>query len=150
MELIKWISVTNRYTKMYLDRMLAPLGLNSSQHMYIIKICEEPGITQDQLFGFFHINPSNITRSIIALEQQGFLQKKTNPKDKRTCCLYPTQKGTEVYSKIQLICDTWNQRLLSQLTEEEKLQFAMLLKRVGETAIEQVKLDLEEEKQGVL
>lgn len=149
MNLIKWISVTNRYTKMYLDRMLMPLGLNSSQHMYIIKICEEPGITQDQLFGFFHINPSNITRSLAALEQQGFLQKRINPKDKRTSCLYPTEKGIQVCGEIQAICDEWKERLLGQFTQEEQQQFLYVLSQVGQNAIEQVNSELEE-KQGAL
>lgn len=30
MKLIKWLSVADRYTKIYLDNMLAPLGINSS------------------------------------------------------------------------------------------------------------------------
>ena len=33
MNLIKWLSISDRHTKMYLDRSLAPLCLNSSQHM---------------------------------------------------------------------------------------------------------------------
>lgn len=143
MELMKWLSITNRYTKVYLDRMLAPLGLNSSQHMYIIRICKEPGITQDRFFSSFHINPSNITRSLAALEKQGFIEKEVNSKDKRTCCLYPTVKALEAYQKIQKICQTWNDKLLHQLTEQEKEQFANLLQRVGEAAVEQVNLALE-------
>ena len=33
METIKWLSIADRHTKMYLDKKLEPLGLNSSQHM---------------------------------------------------------------------------------------------------------------------
>ena len=31
METIKWLSIADRHTKMYLDKKLEPLGLNSSQ-----------------------------------------------------------------------------------------------------------------------
>lgn len=48
MILVKWLSIAERYSKIYLDRLLAPLGLNSSQHMYITVICQNPGITQEE------------------------------------------------------------------------------------------------------
>ncbi len=37
MKLIKWISVTDRYNKIHLDRMLAPFGLNSSQRIILFE-----------------------------------------------------------------------------------------------------------------
>ncbi len=143
MELLKWVSVTDRYTKMHLDRMLEPLGLNSSQHMYIVRICREPGITQDRFCQLFHINPSNITRSLAALEKQGFLEKRANEKDKRTCCLYPTEKAVKASERIQAICAEWNDRLLGGLSEQEREQFLQLLRRVGEAAVEQTRLEWE-------
>ena len=38
MKLLKWLSVADRFAKSYLDDQLAPLGINSSQHMYLLKI----------------------------------------------------------------------------------------------------------------
>lgn len=55
MELIKWLSVADRHAKMYLDHQLSPFHLNSSHHMYVVKICENPGITQDQFSVFIRI-----------------------------------------------------------------------------------------------
>ena len=49
MKLLKWLSVADRFAKSYLDERLAPLGLNSSQHMYLLKVCDQPGISQDSL-----------------------------------------------------------------------------------------------------
>ena len=143
MQFIKWISVTDRYNKIHLDRMLAPFGLNSSQHMYVLRICEVPGITQDKFNSFFYINPSNITRSVAALEKMGYLERRPNEKDKRTCCLYPTEKARAAYQPIREICEDWNQRITSGLTEEGRVQFMSLLERVGEAAVEQNRLELE-------
>ena len=89
MNLIKWLSISDRHTKMYLDRSLAPLCLNSSQHMYVLKICETPGVTQDQFIHFFYLHPSNVTRTLSALEKAGFLRRERNPEDQRTCRLFP-------------------------------------------------------------
>ena len=51
MKLIKWLSVSDRFTKMYLDQQLAPFGINSSQHMYITVICNHPVITGNKRTG---------------------------------------------------------------------------------------------------
>ena len=103
MLLVKWLGIADRYSKMYLDRVLAPLGINSSQHMYITIICRNPGITQEQFTEMTHLNPSNITRALNALIQAGFLKKETSREDKRRNCLYPTQKA---YAPNKIILDT--------------------------------------------
>lgn len=46
MKLLKWLSVTDRFYKIYLDKQLAPFGINNSQYMFLIKICRSPGILQ--------------------------------------------------------------------------------------------------------
>ena len=74
MKLLKWISVADRLTKSYLDNQFAALGINSSQHMYLLKICRNPGILQDSLIQSFYIHPSNIIRMISSLENRFFLK----------------------------------------------------------------------------
>ena len=45
----KWITLANRYYYMYLSKALAPYGINTSQYLFIVVLCKEPGITQDKL-----------------------------------------------------------------------------------------------------
>lgn len=135
MESIKWISITDRYTKMYLDKKLEPLGLNSSQYMFVMKVCEEPGLSQEKLYSMFYLNPSNITRAITALEKQGFLVKRPNPSDKRTFFLDPTEKAKETYPKILEIAGSWYVKALQNFTEEEKETLERLAKQVGKNLL---------------
>ena len=150
MEFFKWLSITDRYTKMYLDRQFAPLGINSSQHMYIIKICTQPGITQDQFISFFYIHPSNITRSITYLEKAGFIRKEPHCKDKRTYCLYPTQKAIEANKQILNIINNWQEILLEDFSSEEQEYFFSFLNKVGQKAIAQSTHELEVENKSPL
>ena len=62
MKLLKWLSVTDRFYKIYLDKQLAPFGINNSQYMFLIKICRSPGILQDSLMDMFYVHPSNIVQ----------------------------------------------------------------------------------------
>ena len=68
MQLLKWLSVTDRFYKISLDKQLAPYGINNSQYMFLIKICRSPGILQDSLMDMFYVHPSNIVRTVAALE----------------------------------------------------------------------------------
>lgn len=135
MEFIRWCSILDRQNKRYLDKKLAPLGLNSSQHMYLIRVCREPGITQDSLFSRFYIHPSNITRALAALEQGGFLRKELHPQDRRTCRLCPTERGREVYQQILDICDSWEATVMEGLPQEERERLEKLLQRLGRRAV---------------
>lgn len=133
--MVKWLSIGDRYTKMYLDKRLAGIGLNSSLYMYIIQVCQNPGITQDKFISLFYLNPSNITRALIRLERDGFIEKRSNPLDKRTCCLYPTERAQKANVKILEIIHQWHAKIREILTPQEEQLFFELLERVGNQAI---------------
>lgn len=135
---IKWLSVADRYKKMYLDKKLGPLGLNSSQYMYVIRVCESPGITQDQFMISFYVHPSNVTRAILALEKGGFLVRKVCEEDKRTCRLYPTEHSLEIYPRIKEASRETRAVLLEGFSEEEKKLFDRLLEKAAGNIISRV------------
>lgn len=135
MNLIKWLSISDRHTKMYLDRSLAPLGLNSSQHMYVLKICETPGVTQDQFIHFFYLHPSNVTRTLSALEKAGFLRRERNPEDQRTCRLFPTRRALEARPQILSLLRRWQEQVMEPFSPEEREVFLTLLQRLGAQAV---------------
>lgn len=123
MKILKWLSIADRFAKVYLDKQLAPLGLNSSQHMFLIKICQQPGILQDSLIDTFYLHPSNIVRTVIVLERNGFITRTPYDKDKRTWQLYPTDKAEAIIRQIKAACEQTEAVLLQGFTEEETARF---------------------------
>ena len=71
MKLLKWLSVTDRFYKIYLDKQLAPFGINNSQYMFLIKICRSPGILQDSLMDMFYVHPSNYCTDSCGIRKAG-------------------------------------------------------------------------------
>lgn len=137
--LIKWLSVADRHTKMYLDQQFAPLGINSSQHMYILAVCEDPGISQEQLMDLFYIHPSNITRALNFLINTGFITRQTNENDKRTRCLYPTEKAQTAAVKIREILGSTKEKLMESIPPEEAEKMADLLEKMALNAANMIK-----------
>ena len=131
MKLLKWLSVTDRFYKIYLDKQLAPFEINSSQYMFLIKICHSPGVLQDSLNDIFYIHPSNIVRTIAALEKQGMITRSPSDEDKRTCKLYPTDRALSVIDEIQAVCEKTEALLLQGIQETDQALFLDLLMRAG-------------------
>ena len=125
------LSVTDRFYKIYLDKQLAPYGINNSQYMFLIKICRSPGILQDSLLNMFYVHPSNIVRTVATLEKQGMITRSPNDKDKRTCKLYPTERALSIIDEIQMICEKTEALLLQGMSESEQNLFMDFLIQAG-------------------
>ena len=107
MELVyKWITLANRHYYMYLNRALAPFGINSSQYLFILNLCRDPGITQDKLPERICVNKSNVARTLAQLEKKGLIRRQVNPGDKRTAAVFPTERARELYPRIMEVIAT--------------------------------------------
>ncbi len=143
--LMKYISRTWRCSIMYRNNKLEHEGLNGYQHSYILKICQNPGISQEQLAQMIYINKSNVTRQLALLEQNGFITRNPSEKDKRVMQVFPTPKALDVYPKVYDLLSEWNDYLVEDFTEEERLQLYSLMERVMNKAISQVEKETEKE-----
>ena len=104
--------------------------------MYIFYLCRHPGVSQEQLSKLLHVNKSNVTRSLRCLEENGFIYRCVNEKDKRNYCIYPTEKAKEVLPFLIDKINNWNEIISSGLTEEESDVLFDLLKKVAVNAVE--------------
>lgn len=138
--LLKYLSVSARFSSNYQNKHLKPLGLNSGQHFYVLHICEQPGITQDNLLRITYVNPSNITRALSQLEKKGYVTRSQSTEDKRTWHLYPTKKALENYDRILAILADCGEQLLTSFSKKEKELFQPLLKKLYEnvTSVKEV------------
>ena len=90
-DLVKWTAILSLNLNSLLDRRLETFGINSSQFVYILKVCRSPGITRECIFREIYRNPSNISRALTQLEEKGYMTKEPSREDRRTCHLYPTR-----------------------------------------------------------
>ena len=145
MKILKWLSIADRFAKVYLDRQLAPLGLNSSQHIFLIKICQQPGILQDSLIDTFYLHPSNIVRTVMVLERNGFITRTPYDKDKRTWQLYPTDKAEAIIRQIKAACEQAEAVLLQGFTKEEAARFEESLIMAGKQITKELNIRRKED-----
>lgn len=74
--------------------------LTKGQYLYLVRICENPGIIQEQLIDLIKVDRSTAARAIQKLELNNFIEKKEDPHNKKIKRLFPTEKGKTVYPFI--------------------------------------------------
>ncbi len=137
--LSKWISITDRHSKMYYTQQFSPLGLSSGQHIIILCVSEHEGFTQEQLAAVLHMNKSTVARFTAQLEKNGFLTRKVNPVDKREYHLYTTDKAKGICPQIQQVLHSWNERITEGLSDREIALAEEVLQKITGNAVRYAK-----------
>lgn len=84
-----------------LERRLQPTGVNGSQFFFILKLHDEPGVTQDQLVRNDKRHQSNVNREIARLASLGLVDKRPSSADGRKYELWLTAAGEKLYPQIK-------------------------------------------------
>ncbi|WP_323704473.1 MarR family transcriptional regulator [Mammaliicoccus sp. Dog046] len=106
------------------------INLSKGQFVYLVRICENPGIIQEQLVEMLKIDRATASRAIKNLEKNGFILKKSDDINKKNKLLFPTDKGEEIYPFIIRENAHSNAVALSGFNDKEVDQLANYLERV--------------------
>ncbi|MBZ5751333.1 MarR family winged helix-turn-helix transcriptional regulator [Metabacillus rhizolycopersici] len=104
--------------------------LTKGQYLYLVRICENPGIIQEKLSEMIKVDRTTAARAIKKLEMNGFIEKKEDKHNKKIKKLFPTEKGKNVYPFIKRENDYSNTVALEGLSEKEIETIFSLLQRV--------------------
>lgn len=104
--------------------------LTKGQYLYLVRICENPGIIQEKVAEMIKVDRTTAARSIKKLEMNGFIEKKDDQDNKKIKKLFPTEKGKNVYPLILRENNYSNAIALEGLSEREVEAIANLLQRV--------------------
>ncbi|MGG0184956.1 MarR family winged helix-turn-helix transcriptional regulator [Bacillus rhizoplanae] len=104
--------------------------LTKGQYLYLVRICENPGIIQEKLSEMIKVDRTTAARAIKKLEINGFIEKKEDKHNKKIKKLFPTEKGKNVYPFIKRENDYSNIVALEGFSEREVENIFNLLQRV--------------------
>ena len=119
-----------RHRSSYMEQF----GLKGCHARYIMALCEEPGISQEQLTKRLYADKSNIARQIAVLEESGYVRRENDATDKRILHVYPTEKALELLPLIREKQEQWDEFVTKDLTEEEIAQARVILQKMKRQA----------------
>lgn len=106
------------------------LDLARRQYLYVVRIYEHPGIISEQLSNLIKVDRTTIARAVKKLEKNGFIERKSDPVNKKIKRLYITDKGKEAYSFIIRENKFSNDEALKGFSDEEAQQVHDYLTRI--------------------
>ncbi|MDA1477761.1 MarR family winged helix-turn-helix transcriptional regulator [Bacillus changyiensis] len=104
--------------------------LTKGQYLYLVRICENPGIIQEKLAEMIKVDRTTAARAIKKLEMKGFIERKDDEQNKKIKKLFPTQTGKKVFPFIKRENDYSNSVALKGFSEREAETMFNLLQRV--------------------
>ena len=101
-------------------------------HSYILAVCKNPGMSQEKLARYLCFNKSSVTRHLSNLEKNGYVERKTSPKDKRELLVFPTGKMEEIYPEVLEVTKQWDELIAKSVTDDEMNIFHQILDKIAE------------------
>ncbi|MGZ9793812.1 MarR family winged helix-turn-helix transcriptional regulator [Bacillus atrophaeus] len=105
-------------------------NLTKGQYLYLVRICENPGIIQEKLAEMIKVDRTTAARAIKKLEMNGFIEKVDDEHNKKIKKLFPTEKGENVFPVIKRENDHSNSVALAGFSEGEAEIILHLLQRI--------------------
>jgi len=125
------ISYIYRATQKRMTKELAPYHIGMGHFMILMSLYEEEGRSQDELAQSKGFDKTMIAKSVVTLEEEGFVTRVIDTDDNRVKRLYLTEKGRKIQMDMKRIGKTLNGMLLTDLEQNEKDEVIGWLRKIA-------------------
>ena len=136
-EPFKAISILYRKSHIWLSEGCEQYDLTAAQAVVILIVCDHGELTQDEVTKRLSLDKSVISKTVTKLAELGFIERSTNPKDKRTFDIRPTEKARAAYPHVQEQIENCFGRMTGRMSDSERDEFRRLLLLAAETTLAQ-------------
>ena len=126
----KYLSIARRAHAALLDKQLAESDISHGQILLLATLYKKDGICQQTLCQMYNLNKAAVGRGLNKLSKIGFITKETDPEDKRKKLIYLTSKAKNFEAEFKEILEASEERLRSDLSEEEIEIFLTVIKKI--------------------
>lgn len=111
---------------------VADLGLTPPQTGLLRAIARRPGESQQVLAAELGTPPTRLVALVDGLEQQGLIERRRNPQDRRLYAVFLSDKGQETMASLAKAAAAHEDEMMAALSTEERSVLRGLLGRVAE------------------
>jgi DNA-binding MarR family transcriptional regulator len=118
--------VTRLYTQRF-EHHAAALGLTLAQCKALIRLEACEGVSQVRLAELTDLEPMALVRILDRMESEGWLERRSDPRDRRVRCLYLTNKAKPLLDDIRGLMDiTWGEAFADIPKQKSELVMELL------------------------
>ncbi|MEW9834088.1 MarR family winged helix-turn-helix transcriptional regulator [Mesorhizobium marinum] len=113
-----------------LQQNIRPLGLAPAQFMTLVALWEQDGLTQRELVERLDVEQATMANTLTRMERDRLIERRAHPGDGRSQSIHLTPKAVALREPATAAAGQVNAEALGGLTEEERLLFVDLARRV--------------------
>ena len=106
------------------------LEVTVSQCKVLAYLQRHEGISQTRLAELTETDPMTLVRTLDRMQQDGWIERRADPEDRRAHCLYLLDAARPILQRIWKIADQSRAEALGALSVSEREQLVSLLQRV--------------------
>lgn len=125
---IKW--VWHAISRMY-NIYAAPQDMTMSMGYVLLNIDIENGTPATKIGPSIGMEPRSLTRMLKTLEENGWINRRTDPKDKRFVNVFLTELGKEKRNFARAGVLEFNERIMQSVTKEELESFLNVVEKIN-------------------
>ena len=120
----------SRLMRRRFDRRAQTLGLTRAQWKVLLHLDRNAGATQATIAQLMDVQPITLARQIDRLEQDGWVERRAHPTDRRARCLYLTDKVHPMLDGLQQIASTIRAEAVVGIPDEDFERLLDMLERI--------------------
>jgi MarR family transcriptional regulator for hemolysin len=128
--------VARLFARRFNQRALLFLGLTRSQCRILGYLARHEGINQAGLADLLEIKPMTLVRQIDRMEEEGWIERRHDPADRRARRLVLTEKARPFLTRVLDLSTKVRSEAFADLSEEEGRRLIDLLRRVHKNLAE--------------
>jgi MarR family transcriptional regulator, organic hydroperoxide resistance regulator len=112
------------------DKLMKEIGLHGGQIFVLNVLWNADGQSQAEIVKQLNISAPTVYNMVVRLSETGFVDIVKDENDARIMRVYLTDKGLEIKSQVFEQWAKLEEQTFANLTEPEKMMFAMLLQKI--------------------
>ena len=122
----------------YMRKESDKLGLNSAYRPILFHLIKNEGLTQAEIAEKTLLKAPTVSLTLQKMEYEGLIVRKTDEVDQRQTRVYSTEKGHEIFAKQHQIASDLEQRIISHLSEKERVLTNEIIEKLLNATLEEV------------
>lgn len=107
-------------------------GVAGLKWFILTRLAREDGRSQAEISRYYEMDPSRVTRTAQAMEQEGLIRRERDPEDNRVVLMYLTGEGRHLLEKLPDLNEYLRERVRAVLDEEELRELQRMLGALAE------------------
>jgi MarR family transcriptional regulator, transcriptional regulator for hemolysin len=118
-QLVAQLVESSRLLRNYIDHRAKDRGTTRAQWIVLFRLREQEGLSQVDLADVLELQPISLVRLLDRLVEHGLLERRHDPRDRRTNRLFLTASGRQLVDDLDSLRDSIATDVLQDLPAEE-------------------------------